>query len=178
MSLLKRRDLNNPLFVAACLRFGPDLHGVKWAKKVFAFAGFPDKLFYAAIEEEEMTLKKVLTLSEKERIVDTVKKLAFVTEVDKGGYKCSHPLYGEWALRNRENKVGLALAFLLKSGKMLTLEGETEVITDPIDSKLFIVKNGGQSGFLKKSDITGYWSNYKANPLEVAPSVENVFKMS
>lgn len=173
-TLLDYRDLNNEAFRLGCLSFGKTLHGVQWAKKVFSFAGIPEKVFYQVIETEDVLLKQWLTPAEKERILDRVKKIAFITDTISG-YTCRHPVYGEWKLKHGEI-VGRALTLVRKKGEPLTFEGATKITLHPIDRRLFIVENGGKSGTLPVKDLTGFWSNWMADPRETPLDVDEVFK--
>lgn len=175
-TLADLRDLSNPLFAQTAMKLSASVHGVAWAKEVFAMAGFRDTFFYKAIEREDIVLKKVLTFGEKTSIIDLVIKLASSSSVDSGGYKWVHPVYGEGAARNSGKVVGKCFAMYLKDGKALIMDGEADIIVDPMDIRLLIVRKGVESGYIKRTDIKGFWSNWLRSPITPSTDAKDIFK--
>lgn len=176
-TLADGRMLNDKLFPVVAMKLSYNIHGVKWAKKVFAMAGFRDTVFHKAIEEEEITLKKSLTYGEKQSIISLVLRIATAATVDSAVYKWYHSEYGEGATRNRGETVGKCFALFLKGDKALVMEGEAVMMVDPMDEKLFIIKQGDVSGHIKKAEIVGFWSNWMKNPLPPSTKATDIFEI-
>lgn len=175
MNLAIYRNLDTPMFRETALKMGSKLHGATWVREVFALAGFRDTVFHAALEHEDMTVKKFLTSEEKARIISLVIRVATEATVDKGGYKWTHKQYGEGATRNRNEVVGKCLSISIKKKGLLILEGDVTILTDPMDDKVLIVRQGALDGAVKKLDVIGFWSNWMQSPVKVQPQIDDVF---
>lgn len=161
------RDLHNPLFVKVCLKLSEDTHGIQWAKKVFALAGFRDSLFYKMIEVERIHLSSEFTENGKLSLIETVKRIASETTVDKGPYKWHHPIHGTGTVKHgRNTEVGKCFALDVKTPKAFyVVEGGGYAMVDPMNSGLLIIETAdSNSGSLRLSRLVGYWSNWHPHP--------------
>ena len=171
------RNLDSMMFKETALKIGSKEHGVVWAQTVFALAGFRESVFNHVIRVEDMNLKKLLTTADKERIIDLVVKIASSTKVDAGGYKWTHPVYGEGATRNRGEIVGKCLSISIAKKGLLILTGECSITPDPMDDKQFIVKQGAKDAAVKRSEIVGFWSNWMQSPVKIPKKINDVFEI-
>lgn len=176
-TLTKLRGLDSMMFKETALKISSKEHGVIWAQTVFALAGFRDSVFNHIIRVEDVELKKLLTTSEKERIISLAISIASNTKVDGGGYKYHHPVYGEGATRNRNDVVGKCLSISIKKKGLLILTGPCSIQLDPMDERQFIVKQGSKDAAIKKSDIIGFWSNWMESPVKFIPEINEVFEI-
>lgn len=176
-TLTELRGLDSMMFKETALKVDSKQHGVVWAQTVFSLAGFRESVFNHVIRVEDVELKKLLTTAEKERIIALVIRIASSAKVDKGGYKWHHPVYGEGATRNRGEIVGKCLSISIAKKGLLILTGPCSMEPDPMDDKLFIVKQGAKDAHVRKVDIIGFWSNWMETPVKNTKQVNEVFEI-
>lgn len=169
------RDLENPVFVKACLHLSKGIHGIKWAKKVFALAGFRDTMFHQMIEEERLTLSHSLSEEGKRAIIQTVIRIAKETTVDNGPYKWHHPIYGTATIKHGpKSEIGRCFALDVKTDGVYVIEDGGYLMVDPMDGRDLIMENAlRQSGRLKLSRLVGYWSNWQPHPAPKEDSLKS-----